>query len=61
MLYLKKKKRAEGSNLFDKEKEATHVTSRQKGSLLVHKSKYNCYGIGERNIFLIDGGGNIIH
>ena len=59
MLYLKKKK--VDQPLFDKEKEATHVTSRQKGSLLVHKSKYNCYGIGESNIFLIDGGGNIIH
>ncbi len=59
MLYLKKKK--VDQPLFDKEKEATLVTSRQKGSLLVHKSKYNCYGIGESNIFLIDGGGNIIH
>ena len=58
MLYLKKKK--VDQPLFDKEKEATLVTS-QKGSLLVHKSKYNCYGIGESNIFLIDGGGNIIH
>lgn len=59
MLYLKKKK--VDQPLFDKEIEATLVTSRQKGSLLVHKSKYNCYGIGESNIFLIDGGGNIIH
>ena len=59
---MKKKKRAdEDQPLFEKEKEATLVTSRQKGSLLVHKSKYNCYGIGESNIFLIDGGGNIIH
>ena len=55
------KKKKMDQPLFDKEIEATLVTSRQKGSLLVHKSKYNCYGIGESNIFLIDGGGNIIH